>query len=148
MAWRRLTRSRTEGKVAGVCAGLANYLDVDVVLVRTAWIVLSVVPGAIVGGIIAYIGAWLVMPEESEPAPAARGRRLTRSSSDRKIAGVCGGLAEYFDVDATAIRLLWIVTSVFTAIVGGIIAYVLAWIVIPGRQDAIVPSATPAMPKG
>ena len=148
MAIRRLTRSRTEGKVAGVCAGLANYLEVDVVLVRTAWIVLSVVPGAIVGGVLAYLGAWLVMPDGTEEAPAARGPRLTRSNTDKKIAGVCGGLAEYFDVDATLIRLVWVLVSVFvTAIVGGVIAYLLAWLVIPRRDDAIIRSATPAMPK-
>jgi phage shock protein C len=41
-----------------------------------------------------------------------------------KIAGVCGGLAEYFEVDATAIRLLWVVLSIFFgAILGGVIAY-------------------------
>src|SRR5262245_63783905 len=109
---RRLTRSPAEGKIAGVCAGLANYLDVDVVLVRTAWVILSVVPGAIVGGVLAYIAAWLLIPVETEPVARPQGRRLTLSDSDRKIAGVCGGLAEYFNVDATMIRVLWVVLSI------------------------------------
>ena len=44
MVIRRLTRSRVDGQIAGVCAGLANYLDVDVVLVRAAWVVFSSFP--------------------------------------------------------------------------------------------------------
>ena len=145
---RRLTRSRTEGKLAGVCAGLANYIDVDVVLVRTAWVILSVVPGAIIGGILAYVGAWLIMPEETEPAVRPRGPRLTLSDSDRKIAGVCGGLAEYFHVDATLIRVLWVVLSIlFAAVIGGIVAYLLAWIIMPRRQDVVFHSPAPASPQ-
>jgi phage shock protein PspC (stress-responsive transcriptional regulator) len=148
MAIQRLTRSRSERKIAGVCAGLANYFDVDVVLIRTVWVVLSVVPGAIVGGVLAYLGAWLVMPEGPEATPAPRGPRLTRSNADKKIAGVCGGLAEYFDVDATLIRLVWIVASVFgTAVIGGVIAYLVAWLVIPASREVIAqpaPAATKA----
>jgi phage shock protein PspC (stress-responsive transcriptional regulator) len=145
---RRLTRSRTEGKVAGVCAGLADYLDVDVVLVRTAWVILSVVPGAIIGGILAYLGAWLIVPPETEPVARPRGPRLTLSASDRKLAGVCGGLAEYFNVDATMIRLIWVVASVlFAAVIGGIVAYLLAWIIMPRRQDIAFHSPAPASPQ-
>jgi phage shock protein PspC (stress-responsive transcriptional regulator) len=145
---RRLTRSQAERKVAGVCAGLANYLDVDVVLVRTAWVILSVVPGAIVGGILAYLGAWLIMPEETEPAPRPRGPRLTLSDTDRKLAGVCGGLAEYFNVDATMIRVVWVVLSIlFGAVIGGVVAYLLAWIIMPRRQDITFHSPAPAAPQ-
>ena len=78
MTIRRLTRSRTEGKVAGVCAGIANYFDVDVVLVRAAWVVFSIVPGAVIGGVLAYIAAWLLIPENTGEVPAAHGRRLAR----------------------------------------------------------------------
>ena len=94
MPVQRLTRSRADGKIGGVCAGLANYFDVDVVLVRAAWVVFSIVPGAVIGGVLAYLAAWLIIPEHTEPASAAHGRRLTQSATDRKIAGICGGLAE------------------------------------------------------
>jgi phage shock protein PspC (stress-responsive transcriptional regulator) len=145
MAIRRLTRSRTEGTIAGVCAGLANYFDVDVVLVRAAWVVFSIVPGAIIGGVLAYLAAWLLIPESAEPAPAARGRRLIRSNSDRKIAGVCGGLAEYFGVDATPIRLLWVILSILCgAVVGGVLAYLVAWLIIPRASDVSLSSPAPA----
>ncbi len=56
-------------------------------------------------------------------------KRLYRSVENRKIAGVCGGLAEYFDIDPVIIRLAWVV---FTLIGGaGILAYIIGWIVIP-----------------
>ena len=140
MAIRRLTRSRTERKVAGVCAGLASYLDVDVVLIRTAWVILSVVRGVFIGGLLAYLGAWLVVPEETEPSVVAHGRRLTLSDSDRKIAGVCGGMAEYFDVDATLVRLLWVVLSILTAaVIGGVLAYLVAWVIMPIPHATSVP---------
>jgi phage shock protein PspC (stress-responsive transcriptional regulator) len=139
MAIRRLTRSRTDGKIAGVCAGLADYFEVDVVLVRTAWLVFSIVPGAVIGGVLAYIAAWLVMPENAERVPVDRGRRLTLSASDKKIAGVCGGIAEYFDVDATAIRLLWVVLSILPgAVIGGVVTYLVAWMIMP-RPQTIAP---------
>ena len=145
MPIRRLTRSRTDGKIAGVCAGLADYFEVDVVLIRAAWVVLSIVPGAIVGGVLAYLGAWLVMPEAAEPTSRPLGRRLTRSSADKKIAGICGGLAEYFGVDATPIRLLWVILSILCgAVIGGVIAYLIAWIVIPRAPEAVLPTAVPA----
>ena len=51
---RRLVRRPAEGKIAGVCAGLADYFNTDVALVRAAWVVLSIWPGAIVLGVVAY----------------------------------------------------------------------------------------------
>jgi phage shock protein C len=143
MPIRRLTRPREHGKIAGVCAGLADYFAVDVVLVRAIWVVLSIVPGAIIGGVLAYLAAWVVIPQATEPASAPQGRRLTRSATDKKIAGICGGLAEYFGVDATAIRVLWCVLSILCgAVVGGVIAYVFAWFIIP--RPTVVFLSTPA----
>ncbi|WP_294578090.1 PspC domain-containing protein [uncultured Thomasclavelia sp.] len=58
-------------------------------------------------------------------------KRLYRSNQDRMLCGVCGGLAEYFDVDPTLIRLAWVL---FVAVGGsGILAYFVAAIIIPSR---------------
>jgi phage shock protein C len=141
---RRLTRSRQHGKLGGVCAGLADYFEVDVVLVRAIWVVLSIVPGAIIGGVLAYLAAWLVIPSGTEPVSVQPERRLVRSATDKKIAGICGGLAEYFGVDATAVRLLWCVLSILCgAVIGGVIAYLVAWFIIPRPQIAISSTAAP-----
>jgi phage shock protein PspC (stress-responsive transcriptional regulator) len=138
MPIRRLTRSRSQGVIGGVCAGLADYLGVDVVLVRLLFVILSIV-GAIIGGVIVYLAAWFIMPEGDQLAPVADGRVLRRSTTDRQIAGVCGGLAEYFEVDATAVRLLWVVLSIFVgAIIGGVLAYLLAWLIIPQASGVSV----------
>ena len=91
---RRLTRRPAEGKLGGVCAGIARYLDTDPTIVRLAWVILSVVPGFVIGGLIAYAAAWVLLPIDGSEAPAFTLRRLQRSTTDRKIAGVCGGLAE------------------------------------------------------
>ena len=82
-AIRRLRRRPADGKIAGVCAGLAVYFDVDVVLVRGAWVILSIWPGAIVLGIVAYLAAWVLMPRTDGPAPAASRPRLVRDGMAR-----------------------------------------------------------------
>ena len=147
MSMRRLTRLPVEGKVAGVCAGIADYFGVDVVLVRAAWVVLSIVPGAIVGGVVAYLAAWLVMPEGAPDQPTVSQKRLTRSITDKKIAGVCGGLADYFGVDATPIRLLWVILSILCgAGVVGLIAYIVAWIIIPRAAEPALTTTVSASP--
>ena len=128
-----LYRRSSTGRIAGVCAGIAEYLAVDVTLVRLVWIVLSIVPGCLVGGALAYIAAWLIMPDSTAPANEETGsRRLTRSRTDRMFAGVCGGLAEYLGVDSTVVRVLWaILTIIPGAILLGVVAYLVGWLVMP-----------------
>lgn len=60
-------------------------------------------------------------------------KKLYRSYDNKMIAGVCGGIGEYFNVDPTIIRLAWVLLSLPMAIFGGIIAYVLAALIIPTR---------------
>ncbi len=58
------------------------------------------------------------------------GNRLCKSSMDRKICGVCGGIAEYLHTDSTLIRLIWALVTLFT--VGtGVVAYVIAALIMP-----------------
>ncbi|MDD4842822.1 MAG: PspC domain-containing protein [Anaerotignum sp.] len=58
-------------------------------------------------------------------------KRLYRSSTNVKISGVCGGIGEYFDIDPTLVRLLWVLASLFTAIFFGVLAYVICVCIIP-----------------
>lgn len=145
MTIRRLTRSRTKKTVAGVCAGFADYFDVDVVLIRVLFVFLTIA-GAVIGGIIVYAAAWVIMPEgDAQPVPAADRRVLRRSTTDRQIAGVCGGMAEYFGVDSTAVRLVWVIASIFCgAIIGGVLVYLLAWLIIPSATPQSLSTAIPA----
>lgn len=59
--------------------------------------------------------------------------RLTRSETDKKIAGVAGGLAAYFGVDPTLVRVLWVVALLMG---WGFLAYVILWIVLPKGQGS------------
>lgn len=63
--------------------------------------------------------------------------RLVRPRADRKIAGVCAGLAEYFDLDVTLVRVVWAITAVATALVPCVVAYVIAWIIIPEEPHVL-----------
>ena len=58
-------------------------------------------------------------------------KRLTKSLSDRKLFGICGGIAQYLDVDSTFIRVIYVVVSFCTAIIPSIILYVVLNFIIP-----------------
>src|SRR5271169_3986159 len=63
------------------------------------------------------------------PAAVAAPKRLMRSSTDKKIGGVCAGLADYFDMDPTLVRVIWLL-AIFCAGTG-FLAYIVLWIVLP-----------------
>jgi len=211
---KRLYRSTKNKILAGICGGIAEYLDTDPTFVRIIWIVLTLLGGS---GIILYIIAYLIMPENPEKTGEVQtetnskaniflgsllivlgglllldttdvisfhrlwatsweyilpltfiligfalllGRkrkrtqdqetstevlegdastvppqettaeeeseRLMRSQKDKKILGVCGGIAEYFHVDSTIVRLLYILFTFATGGVGVIVYFLLA----------------------
>ena len=77
-----------------------------------------------------------VQPPRGEPYER---KALSRIRDGRKIAGVCGGVARYFGLDVTLIRVLWIILTLFPPLLPGIIGYIVCWIAMP--QD---PPAYPA----
>ncbi len=58
-------------------------------------------------------------------------KKLMRSRADRKIGGVCAGLAQYLDLDISLVRILWFFITLACGVLPGIVAYVLGWIIIP-----------------
>ncbi len=126
-----------------MCAGLAAYFDADVTIVRLVWVILSIIPGVLIGGLVAYIAAWILTPVATpEEQPVNIGKRLTRSETDKHIAGVCGGLAEFFEVDSTIIRLAAVVIAIYPgAVIGGVIAYLIAWFIMPPPRTASLRAA-------
>lgn len=58
-------------------------------------------------------------------------RRLLLSQTDKKIAGVCGGLAEYFDIDPTLVRIIYALLTVFSLGMGGVLLYLILWAIMP-----------------
>ena|SRR5215510_15905319 len=73
VARQRLVRPRAGRKIAGVCAGIAEYFDLDVALIRIAWVLCAICGGL---GLIAYVVAWVVIPEEPYylAAPVTQGK--------------------------------------------------------------------------
>lgn len=74
-------------------------------------------------------------PQASPPPPPgpASYRRLTRTSWDAPVSGVCGGIARYLGVDPTLVRVLTVIAAIFT-FPAALIAYAVLWAVIPKEQ--------------
>jgi phage shock protein C len=72
-------------------------------------------------------------------------RKLMRSRADRKIAGVCSGLAHYLDLDVSLVRILWFFITLACGVVPGVVAYVLGWIIIP-EEPRLLPVAASQLP--
>jgi phage shock protein C len=65
-------------------------------------------------------------------------KKIYRLQSNKMIGGVCAGLAEYLDIDATLIRLLFVALSLLTAIFPMLVFYVIAWIIVPVKEEIVV----------
>jgi phage shock protein C len=61
-------------------------------------------------------------------------KRLFRSQARKMLGGVCGGLGDYFEIDVTLIRLVFVAISLVTAIIPMVIFYLIAWIIIPVEE--------------
>lgn len=128
----RLTEQK---KLAGVCAGLGEYFELDPLFFRLFFLV-SLFFGGI--GALIYLLFWVMAPEQpggGESRPAA-GLRLSRA--DRRIAGVCGGLGEWLDVDPVFLRVAFILFALVFGL--GIVVYVLLWIVLPRAPATPAPN--------
>jgi phage shock protein C len=75
------------------------------------------------------------------PPPPGRtaGQRLVRTMNDKKIAGVCGGLAKYFGVDSTIVR--FVLLALFLLYGFGLLLYIIGWIIMPRDIDVMPASA-------
>ena len=60
-------------------------------------------------------------------------KRLYLSTTDKKLAGVCGGIAEYYDIDPTIVRVFTAILGLITAVIPCCIAYIIAWIIVPHK---------------
>jgi phage shock protein PspC (stress-responsive transcriptional regulator) len=95
----RLYRNADDKIVGGVCSGLANYLHIDPVIMRVVFVILF---GALFW---IYILLWIIVPSQSLQTNITK--RLYRNADDRVLAGVCGGLSSYFNIDSWIPRLVF-----------------------------------------
>lgn len=129
---KKLHRLNEAKKIAGVCAGLGEYFELDPLFFRLFFLV-SLFFGGI--GALVYVLLWVMAPEK--PGAAGGGgpaRSLHLSRSDRKIAGVCGGLGEWLDMDPVFLRVAFVLLALLGGL--GIAVYVLMWLFLP-RAPAV-----------
>jgi len=136
---KRLSRPAADRKIAGVCAGLGEYFDLDPVFFRLFFL-FSILFGGL--GAVAYIMLWILVPagEGARPAPGD-GKRLRLSGKERMIAGVCGGLGEFFELDPVLFRAAFLVLAVIGGL--GILLYLVLWLLIPGPATAAAAPPSP-----
>jgi phage shock protein C len=85
-------------------------------------------------------------PREEKRTIYTMEKRLTKSKTDRKLFGVCGGLGEYFGIDPTLVRLAFVVLTLFEGL--GLVLYIILAIIMPSEMDVeMVPSSQSSIPR-
>lgn len=156
-ARRRLYRDTNDKFIAGVCSGIAAYLNVDPAIIRILFAIITF--GGFGLGFLAYIILWIFVP--AQDVEGYMGKRLYRNPNDRVIGGVAGGLAAYFNRETWVIRLVFaapFLLSLLLNIINGItwhtgfgdffpniffgsigstffITYIILWIVLPEARS-------------
>ncbi len=122
-------------RLCGVCDGIAKFLNIDPVLIRTLVICLALLT-AVLPVLIAYIIVALVLPNPPEGyVEVENNYKKIYKSRDKKLCGVCGGIAEYFNIDPTIVRLIFVVLTLWLG--GGVVSYIVCAIMFPSRDSLI-----------
>ncbi|MCI5052249.1 MAG: PspC domain-containing protein [Simkaniaceae bacterium] len=130
---RRLYRDRWNKKIAGVFGGLGVYFRVDPTILRILGVILIPLTGFFLVPII-YLIAALIMPMGPKNYIRPNCKYLYRSRRNSRIGGVCGGIAEFFNIDATLVRILTVIVMVVTAVFPVIIVYFVCMAIMPHKM--------------
>lgn len=145
-AVKKLSRSKNEKTIGGVCGGLAAYFNIDVTIVRLLFVLVTLFWGT---GLLIYLILWLILPAETTPTFTLK-KRLYRNMDKKVIGGVCSGIAGYLNIDTVWIRLIFILPfliglssgwlhEVFFLSIGSfpamILLYIILWIALPKAQS-------------
>ncbi len=147
MGQRRLFRNENDKVLGGVCSGLANYFNIDVVITRIIFVVL-LFSGI---GFLTYIIMWIAVPSSATTQIGSTRKKLFRDTDDKMIAGICSGIGNYFGINAWIPRVLFLLPFLsflsrwghwggfwdfgdvvrFTFSPTSLIVYIILWMVIP-----------------
>lgn len=126
----------SDKKFLGVCGGIADYFDVDPTLIRIAVACVALYT-AIIPTLVVYVVLSFVFPQQPEGYTTVNlSKKLLKSSDNKKIAGVCAGLAKYFGIDATIVRLVFALCMLFIGF--GLTIYIVCLVLMPSEPEQIV----------
>ena len=126
----------SDKKFLGVCGGVAEYFGVDPTLIRIAVACVALYT-AVIPALIIYVVMSFVFPQQPEGYVAAQPKKmLMRSSQNKKLSGVCAGIAKYFGVDATIVRLLFAICML--AIGFGLTIYIVCLVLMPTEPEQVI----------
>lgn len=135
---KRLYRDENNKLLGGVCSGLANYLNIDIVIVRIIFVILFFSFGV---GLIPYIILWIAVPSSATKVLGSLRKKLYRDADEKVIAGVCSGLAHYFGIPVWIPRTLFLLPVLsmifewnhflFNASPSTFVIYIIFWLVMP-----------------
>ncbi len=144
---KRLFRDENDKVLGGVCSGLANYFNIDVIVTRIIFVIL-LFSGI---GFLTYIIMWVAVPSSATKQIGSTRKKLFRNPDEKIIAGVCSGIGNYFGINAWIPRVLFLLPFLsfvsrwghwgglwnfgdfmrFTFSPTSLIVYIILWIVIP-----------------
>ena len=152
---KRLYRDEQNKVLGGVCAGIANYLNLDPILVRVLWILLFGI------SFFAYLLLWIAVPSTSVKEVGGIRKRLFRDLDKKVIGGVCAGMSKYLGVKVGIIRVLFLLPTILlifnwnhfhlfqfwdfddfsnffdvTFMPGPIFVYIVLWLVLPEARTS------------
>jgi phage shock protein PspC (stress-responsive transcriptional regulator) len=93
---KRLYRSEQQKIIGGVCAGLSNYLNIDVNIVRVIFAVMFLIFGF---GLIVYLVLWAIVPNSAAGQIGSTRKKLYRDLDHKVVGGVCSGISHYFGIE-------------------------------------------------
>lgn len=146
---RKLYRDETHKVLGGVCAGVANYFNIDPLIVRILFILFVGMTWLL------YIILWIAIPSSSSVVIGSQRKRLFRDPDNKMIAGVCSGLAQFFSVQVWIPRVLFLIPFIsfafgwghwgffdfphflsFSFSPGAVVLYIILWLVLPEAKSA------------
>ena len=137
---KKLVRPTGDRKIAGVCAGLGEYFDIDPIIFRLCFL-FSVFFGGV--GILVYIVMWILLPQQQGAAGQSGATiRLHLSNTDKMTAGVCGGLGENAALDPVLFRIAFVILAFACGF--GVLIYLALWILLPRAPLPPAAASTPA----
>ena len=130
-ATKKLYRDQKRKIAGGVCAGLGHYFNVDPVWPRLLFALLVFASSGVM--LLVYIVLWIVLPVSNELEDESNIKKMYRNPDNKVLGGVSSGVAAFFGMDVTLIRVLFVIFTIFFGT--GLLIYIILWIALPEAKS-------------